>query len=66
MDITLNGQTRTVQSGITVEQLVALLELTGKAIAVAVNRRVVNAANWSNTVLAEHDNVDVVRAIGGG
>jgi sulfur carrier protein len=47
-------------------QLVASLELTGKGIAVAVNRQVVPLQQWPQRLLAEADRVDVVRAIGGG
>jgi sulfur carrier protein len=42
------------------------LELSGKAVAVAVNRQVVPSQLWAGRVLADADRVDVVRAIGGG
>jgi sulfur carrier protein len=66
MQIELNGQAHTLAQGQTLAQLVASLELTGKGIAVAVNRQVVPLQQWPQRLLAEADRVDVVRAIGGG
>lgn len=66
MNIILNGQPHALSAIDTVQQLVASLELSGKAIAVAVNRRVVPITQWETTRLNAEDTVDVVRAIGGG
>lgn len=66
MQIELNGKPHALEEGTDLAQLIAALELTGKAIAVAVNRRVVPMQAWPESVLAEADRVDVVRAIGGG
>jgi sulfur carrier protein len=61
MDIILNGQPHQLTNVQTLQQ-----ELSGKAIAVAVNRRVVASTQWETTQLNAQDTVDVVRAIGGG
>ena len=66
MQIELNGKPHTLPEGADLTQLIAALELTGKAVAVAVNRQVVPSQSWRGRVLAEADQVDVVRAIGGG
>jgi sulfur carrier protein len=66
MDIILNGQPHQLTNVQTLQQLVVSLELSGKAIAVAVNRRVVASTQWETTQLNAQDTVDVVRAIGGG
>jgi sulfur carrier protein len=50
----------------TLHELVEALGLSGQAVALAVNRRVVPRDRWRETPLAAHDRVDVVRAIGGG
>jgi sulfur carrier protein len=46
--------------------LVEALGLSGQALALAVNRRVVPRERWPDTRLQPADKVDVVRAIGGG
>lgn len=66
MQIVLNGQPHPVASPQTVAQLVDQLGLTGKAIAIAINRRVIPAKKWEDTTLQPDDQVEVVRAIGGG
>ncbi len=66
MQIELNGKPHALADGQNLAQLVAALDLTGKGIAVAVNRQVVPSRQWPQRLLAEADRVDVVRAIGGG
>ncbi|WP_050463188.1 sulfur carrier protein ThiS [Herbaspirillum autotrophicum] len=66
MEIELNGAPHRLDDGHTLAQLISALELSGKAVAVAVNRQVVPAQLWPQRVLQSADRVDVVRAIGGG
>ncbi|MDP5007840.1 MAG: sulfur carrier protein ThiS [Glaciimonas sp.] len=66
MEIELNGKSFQCTDGQNLATLVEILELTGKAVAVAVNRQVVQSKNWSQHLLKAQDKVDVVRAIGGG
>jgi sulfur carrier protein len=66
MQIELNGKPHVVAEGADLAQLIAALDLTGKAVAVAVNRQVVPSQSWAGRILVETDRVDVVRAIGGG
>jgi sulfur carrier protein len=66
IEIVLNGEARRVPAGHTVEALVAELGLAGQAIALAVNRNVVPRGRWHDSALAMQDQVDIVRAIGGG
>ncbi|MFC5476247.1 sulfur carrier protein ThiS [Paraherbaspirillum soli] len=66
MEIELNGAPHRLADGQNLQQLVAALELSGKAIAVAVNRQVVPSHLWGLHALQAQDKVDIVRAIGGG
>jgi len=66
MEILLNGNTHQLGESLSVAELVANLNLSHQAIAVAVNRNVVARQHWEETRLAPNDHVDVVRAIGGG
>ncbi len=66
LDIELNGEPYRMENGATLQDLVAALDLTGKALAVAVNRQVVPRQQWSERSLQAADKVDIVRAIGGG
>lgn len=66
MKIVLNGEAYQVAQEHTLLDLIHALDLSGQAIAVAVNRQIVPRAQWPNQVLQAQDKVDVVRAIGGG
>ena len=68
MQITLNGEDRTVDSGISIRDL--LIDLSHdpdrKGIAVAVNAEIVTRAEWNSTRLGSGDRVDVIAAVQGG
>lgn len=66
MEIVLNGTPHRLGVQQTVAALVAQLNMSDKAIAVAVNRNVIARQRWEEYQLQSHDVVDVVRAIGGG
>jgi len=66
MEIVLNGTPHRLLAQQTVAALVAELNMSDKAIAVAVNRKVIARGRWQEYQLQTHDIVDVVRAIGGG
>ena len=66
MEIELNGVTHQLDKPQTIAELVATLNLSQQAIAVAVNRNVIARQRWSEHQLQAQDHVDVVRAIGGG
>ncbi len=65
-DIELNGESYRLEQATTLQDLVAALDLAGKALAVAVNRQVVPRQRWNEHALQAADKVDIVRAIGGG
>jgi len=66
IDVVINGQPRTLAEGSTVAQLIALLGLSGKPVAVERNREVVPRAQHPTTVLADGDRLEVVTFVGGG
>lgn len=66
MEIRLNGENRQVTDGISVQALIDELNVPSRAMAIAVNRRVVTKAQWKQHALQPGDVVELVRAIGGG
>ena len=66
MQIQLNGEPYELPAGETVADLLARLELTGRRLAVELNRDIVPRSAHASTVLTEGDQVEVVHAIGGG
>lgn len=66
IEIVLNGAPHQVPPGQTLDQLIAALSLENQALALAVNRSVAPRRTWPDTVLQAQDQVEIVRAIGGG
>jgi len=66
MKITLNGNSKELPDGITVTELVSVLELTGKRLAIEVNEEIVPRSTYGGYELNPGDQVEIVHAIGGG
>jgi len=66
MHIQLNGERYELPDGQSVADLLQRLELTGRRLAVELNRDIVPRSQHATTLLVEDDQVEVVHAIGGG
>jgi thiamine biosynthesis protein ThiS len=66
MQITLNGNTREVEDGMTLAALVAQLALKTDRIAAERNLALVPRAQYAATVLADGDKLEIVTFVGGG
>ena len=66
MDITLNGEPRTLDPDTTVIALLQAEGLAGRRVAVEVNGEIVPRSRHDARLLAEGDRVEIVHALGGG
>lgn len=66
MEIRLNGETRSVEDGLSVADLVASLGLGGRRVAVELNREILAREEHAATRLSAGDVVEVVQFVGGG
>ncbi|MCP9337368.1 sulfur carrier protein ThiS [Stutzerimonas xanthomarina] len=66
MHIQLNGERYELPDGQSVADLLQRLELTGRRLAVELNREIVPRSQHAATELVEGDQIEVVHAIGGG
>ncbi|MFN2309310.1 MAG: sulfur carrier protein ThiS [Gammaproteobacteria bacterium] len=66
IQIIVNGEPRAVAPGITAAQLVELLELGGRRLAMEINREILPRSQYAAHALCEGDRVEIVQAIGGG
>jgi sulfur carrier protein len=66
LNITLNGEPRTVEANATVASLVSRLDVGGKRYAVERNGQIVPKSRHHQTPLADGDTLEVVIAVGGG
>jgi len=65
MQIQVNGESRQIEDGTTLDSLLPRLGLTGR-LAVEINGEIVPRSQHSGYHLRDGDRVEIVRAIGGG
>ncbi len=66
MRVRVNGEEREVTGGASVADLLRSLALEPNGIAVALNMEIVRRGEYAGTKLSEGDEVEIVRAVGGG
>lgn len=66
MEISLNGEPRRAPEGASVADLLQLLDLSGRKLAVELNREIVPRSTYAQRLLRPGDRVEIVNAIGGG
>jgi sulfur carrier protein len=66
MEITLNGEPRTVPDGMTAAGLVEMLGLAGRRYAIEINGELLPRNAHAGHLLASGDRIEIVQAVGGG
>ncbi len=66
IQVTINGEPRSVPQGTSLDGLVALLGVPEDRVAVEYNKQVVRRGQWAAVPLAEGDRVEIVQFVGGG
>ncbi len=66
IQLSVNGQARRLEPGANIAQLLDVLELSGKRVAVERNGEIVPRGRYAATRLAEGDALEIVVAVGGG
>ncbi len=66
MRVRVNGREEELAEGATIASLLASMELEAHGIAVALNMEIVRRGEYGDTNLSDGDEVEIVRAVGGG
>ncbi|MGC8500687.1 MAG: sulfur carrier protein ThiS [Leptospirillia bacterium] len=66
VDVTVNGERRSLQEGTTLNLLVGELGLEEKPVVCEVNISIVSRKDWGTTVLSPGDVVEIIGFVGGG
>jgi sulfur carrier protein len=66
MRVKVNGQDAQLEAGTSLERLVSSYRLKPEQIVIELNRKVPAKAVWATTLLAEGDEVEIVKFLGGG
>ena len=66
MTVTLNGEIKQIENGITVSGLLESLQIEPGRVAVEVNLKIIKKADYPSHQLNEGDSVEIVSFVGGG
>jgi sulfur carrier protein len=66
IELVINGEARSFPAPLTLGQLVQMLDLAGKRIAIEKNGEIVPRSQHADTLLASGDRLEIVIAVGGG
>ena len=66
MRVYVNGEAKELSDRISLAELITQLNLPAGRIAVELNRNVVRRNDWSTTMLADDDSLEIVHFVGGG
>ena len=66
IEIVVNGQSKKLKEGCSLNQLIDNLGISNKSIAVAINGDVIEKSQIKKYILKNQDSVEIVHAVGGG
>lgn len=66
MKVVINGESRDVAEGASVQDMLAQFNLEKKILVVEHNRVIVDRSAYEATVLQENDRIEIVHFVGGG
>ncbi|HTP86784.1 MAG TPA: sulfur carrier protein ThiS [Bryobacteraceae bacterium] len=66
IDIVVNGEARRVPGGLSVKQLLELLDVVPDRVAVELNRQIVRRGEWHSATIQAGAQLEIVQFVGGG
>jgi len=66
VEITLNGESKKIESEVTLDQLLDLFSLPRQRVAIELNRTVVRRNDWPENIVRDGDVIEVIHFVGGG
>jgi thiamine biosynthesis protein ThiS len=66
IEIFVNGEAQSAPEGVTVLQLLKKLQIDPERVAVELDRKIVKAQLWPDTILRQGSQLEIVQFVGGG
>ena len=66
IQVTINGEPRSVPPGQSVARLLDLLDITSDRVAVELNKTLVRQRDWQQTTVFNGSQIEIVEFVGGG
>jgi sulfur carrier protein len=64
--VSINGETKKIDAGLSVKELIALLNYTHENFAIAINTIFVARQTYEETIVKEGDTIDILAPVQGG
>ena len=64
--VTINGKQHSIHEGMSLSELLRLLDVNSDRVAVEHNTEIVNKNDFNDTVLKENDTLEIITFVGGG
>ena len=64
--VTINGEGRSLESPVSLRDLLRLLQLQEDRVAIELNRKIIHREKWAETCLQNDDRLEIVQFVGGG
>jgi len=66
MILIINGQTKELQEGLNLQEIMNILEMQDKVMAAAINMEIVKKEQWNSLQPKNNDQVELLQFVGGG
>ena len=66
MKLSINGETKNFTNSMNLSKLLEVLKIQINGVAVAINMEIVSRNKYDATILNDGDEIEIVRAVGGG
>lgn len=66
MKLIINGIEKDFEVGVSMSQIIQILQIDGKVMAAAVNMQIIKKENWQDYKLQENDKIELLQFVGGG
>lgn len=66
MKLIINGIEKDFENGVTMAQIIEILQIDGKVMAAAVNMQIIKKENWQEYKPQENDKIELLQFVGGG
>lgn len=64
--IVINGEEQAISSGKNLDELLDILELEKRSIAIELNQNLIPKSDWENHIIKSGDKIEIVQFVGGG
>ena len=66
MNLIINGEKRSFDKSLTIEQIMDTLQIKDKVMACAVNMQIIKKESWNSFIPNKNDKIELLQFVGGG